>query len=81
MQQVGKDRKVYEHLKVALPLLSGQALLVGPAAETSGVGEHFFTLREPLPRRTLLLVRIAQTQQDELFQQPAQSDAVYSITD
>ena len=68
VQQVGKDRSVYDRLRIAAKLTAGQTLVVGPTEPSYGLGKHFFTFDAPTPRRTLLLVRISQTQQDDLFQ-------------
>jgi hypothetical protein len=68
MNQVGKSRQVYDQLRLELQLAAGQTLVLGAMPEPGGLGQHFFTLHDPTPRRTLLLVRVAQTQQDDLFQ-------------
>jgi hypothetical protein len=45
------------------------------------LGQHFFTLKTPTPRRTLLLVRVAQTQQDDLFVKPTELEELTSATE
>lgn len=74
MNQVGKSRRVYDQLRMELPLSPGQTLVISATEEPSGLGQHFFTLKDPTPRRTMLLVRIAQTQQDDLFVKPRELD-------
>lgn len=81
MNQVGKSRQVYEPLRLDLSLSAGQTLIVGPTVEPGGLGQHFFTLKEPTPRRTLLLVRIAQTQQDDLFDRPQERQELTSTAE
>ena len=81
VQQVGKPRHVYDQLRIELPLAPGQTLIIGPTEQAGGLGQHFFTLSVPIPRRTLLLVRIAQTQQDDLFRQPDGSTQLISAAD
>jgi hypothetical protein len=67
VNQVGKTQQVYDQLRIDTTLVAGQTLVIGPSHEAGGLGQHFFTLQVPTPRRTLLLIRIAQTQQDDLF--------------
>jgi hypothetical protein len=67
VQQIGKEREVYDRLRLDLHLSPGQTLVVGPTTEAGGLGQHFFTVSQPAPRRKLLLVRLAHTQKDELF--------------
>lgn len=81
VQQVGKPRHVYEKLRLELALAPGQTLIVGPTEQAGGLGQHFFTLSVPSPRRTLLLVRIAQTQQDDLFRQADSSTELISTAE
>jgi hypothetical protein len=67
VQQVGKTQQVYDHLRIQTQLSPGQTLVLGATDEAGGLAQHFFSVREPTPRRTLVLVRLAQTQQDDLF--------------
>jgi hypothetical protein len=78
MNQVGKSRRVYDQLRMELPLSPGQTLVISATDEPSGLGQHFFTLKEPTPRRTMLLVRVAQTQQDDLFVKPRELEELTS---
>jgi hypothetical protein len=80
INQVGKTQQVYEQLRIDATLSAGQTLVIGPTEEPGGLGQHFFTLQVPTRRRTLLLVRVAQTQQDELFSKPeVQSELTSSM--
>lgn len=81
VQQVGKERQVYDRLQIDLHLAAGQTLVLGPTEDVSGLGQHFFTLTNPTPRHTLLLVRLAQTQQDDLFQKEQKSAELMSSVD
>lgn len=68
MQRVGRERLVLDRLRSAATLALGQVLVISTTSEVKGVGERFFT--EPAGgtvERTLLLVRVAQTQFDDLF--------------
>ena len=68
MQRVGRERLVLDRLRSEATLALGQVLVVSATSEVKGVGERFFT--EPAGgtvERTLLLVRVAQTQLDDLF--------------
>lgn len=79
MNQVGKSRQVYDQLRLELSLSPGQTLAIAPTEEPSGLGQHFFTLKDPTPRRTMLLVRVAQTQQDDLFVKPQERQELTSV--
>jgi hypothetical protein len=81
VQQVGKQRHVYDHLRLNQPLTAGQSLVLGPTDPVSGLGQHFFTLSDPTPRRTLLLVRLAQTQLDDLFQPQTPANSLTTETE
>jgi hypothetical protein len=81
VNQVGKSQQVYDELRIDVSLPPGQTLVIGPTTEVGGLGQHFFTQRNPTPRRTLLLVRVAQTQQDDLFQKQQQLDTLVSSSD
>jgi hypothetical protein len=81
MNQVGKSRQVYDQLRLELPLSPGQTLVIGATEEPSGLGQHFFTLKDPTPRRTMLLIRVAQTQQDDLFVKPLERQELTSATE
>lgn len=81
VQQVGKQREVYENLIVELNLSPGQTMVLGATQPACGIGQHFFTTDEPVQQRTLLLVRVAQTQLDDLFQAPAATSELSSLTE
>jgi hypothetical protein len=68
MQRVGRQRKVFDSLRLEAILQPGQVLLISTTADAKGLGQHFF-LEEAAGRaeRTLLLVRVSQTQWDDLF--------------
>jgi hypothetical protein len=68
MQRVGRDKLVFDRLRLEVMLTPGQVLLVSNTAEIKGPGEPFFAeAAGGTVERTLLLVRVVQTQIDDLF--------------
>ena len=67
VQQIGKDRHVYERLRLDFHLSPGQTLVLGPTLEPCGVGQPYFSQEQPTQRRVLLLIRLVQSQLDDLF--------------
>ncbi len=68
MQRIGRDKLVFDRLRLDAKLTPGQVLLVSNTAEIKGPGESFFAeTANGTVERTLLLVRVAQTQLDDLF--------------
>lgn len=68
MQRVGRERLVFDRLHLEGKLNPGQVLLISTTPEIKGLGEHFFSeTAGGTVERTLLLVRVAQTQFDDLF--------------
>jgi hypothetical protein len=68
MQRMGRDRLVLDNLRIVATAAPGQVLLISTTAEGKGLGQHYFleTAGGTL-ERTLLLIRLAQTQHDDLF--------------
>jgi hypothetical protein len=68
MQRVGRERLVFDRLRLEGKLTPGQVLVISTTREIKGLGEHFFSeTAAGATERTLLLVRVAQTQFDDLF--------------
>ncbi|MFO0883624.1 MAG: hypothetical protein U0894_05455 [Pirellulales bacterium] len=68
MQQVSRDRIVIEPLRLEAVLAPGQTLALSATHDLKGLGEHFFNeTAAGTPMRTWLLVRLVQTQHDDLF--------------
>ena len=68
MQRMGKERIVLDPLRIVTTLAPGQSLLLSATEEAHGLGDHFFVeTAGGTVERTLLLVRVAQTQHDDLF--------------
>jgi hypothetical protein len=67
--QPGRPKVVFDELKCALPLSAGQMFVIGPSAGNRGALGQAFLSQEigGRPRQKLLLVRLAQTQYDALF--------------
>jgi hypothetical protein len=70
VQQIGKDRHTCEQLRLEQRLLAGQSLVLGSTSEPCGTGQPFFMAGAGSGRRLLLLIRLASTSKDELFDQP-----------
>lgn len=68
VQQSGKERTIYDKLKIDLPLMPGQTLVIGSTEQAGGLGQHYFNTTSPSPRRLMLLIRVAQTQQEDIFE-------------
>ena len=68
MQRMGKERIVLDQLRIVTTLAPGQSLLLSSTEDAHGLGDHFFVeTAGGTVERTLLLVRLAQTQHDDLF--------------
>lgn len=68
MQQVSRDRIVIEPLRLEAVLAPGQTLALSATHEIKGLGDHFFNESiAGTPQRTWLLIRLVQTQHDDLF--------------
>ncbi|MEX2176099.1 MAG: hypothetical protein WD872_17185 [Pirellulaceae bacterium] len=68
IQRIGRERHVLDRLRTVATLSPGQVLVVSTTPDIKGLGEHFFTeTADGRLERTLLLVRVAQTQWDDLF--------------
>jgi len=75
VQSVSRDRLLLDKLRIEALLSPGQWLVISTTRDIKGLGENFFVDAPSGPlRRTLLLVRVAQTQLDDLFA-PEQSAA------
>lgn len=68
MQRVGRDKVTFEALRISLSLAPGQMIVVSAVEQPVGLGEHFFVESVGgTPQRSLLFVRLAHTQHDDLF--------------
>jgi hypothetical protein len=68
MQRMGKDRIVLDALNMAAMLSPGQSLVLSSTEDAHGLGEHFFVeTAGGTQERTYLMIRVAQTQHDDLF--------------
>lgn len=68
MQRVGRDKVTFDALRVSLSLAPGQMIVISAVEEPIGLGEHFFVESVGgTPHRSLLFVRLAHTQHDDLF--------------
>jgi hypothetical protein len=68
VQSVSRERLLLDSLRIEALLSPGQWLVISTTRDIKGLGENFFVDAPSGPaRRTLLLVRVAQTQLDDLF--------------
>lgn len=64
-----KETKVFEQVEFIAMLEAGQTLILSGTKDMKGVGKSFFERENGgSPRRQLLLIRLAGTQFDDLFQ-------------
>ena len=67
-QEVGRQRKVFDKLRLEVVLSPGETLVLSAGPDTKGLGRGFFWRQsDGQPCQKLLLLRIAQTQRDDLF--------------
>ncbi len=69
--QAGRPSRTFDQLGVSAVLSPGTMLLITAAPDRPGsLGHHFFTESETAPQQKLLVIRLAQTQHDDLFSGP-----------
>lgn len=70
---VSRSKEVYRHLKIDTVLAPGETLALTSTDQQKGLGEQFFAeAAESLaPRKSMLILRLAQTQWDDLFESAA----------
>jgi hypothetical protein len=68
MQRIGRDRVVLDRLRTVATMSAGQVLVLSTTPDVKGLGEHFYSeTAAGRVERTLVLIRVAQTQWDDLF--------------
>ncbi len=68
MPQLARERVVLDSLLLRATLSPGHVLLVSTTPEAKGMGQHFFVEQTGAAQvRTLLLIRLAVSQHDDLF--------------
>lgn len=68
VQHLQKNRSTFDQLRVETILSPGETFLMGATTEIKGIGEHFFSETSGNGKqRRYLLIRLAQTQLDDLF--------------
>lgn len=68
LQRIGRERLVMEELRWAATLAPGQVLIVSTTADLKGLGQRCFSeTAGGTLQRTILAIRVAQTQHDDLF--------------
>jgi hypothetical protein len=75
MPRVGRERLILDRLRIESRLVPGEWLLLSATEQIRGLGEHFFSqTANGRLERTFLLIRVSQTQLDDLFA-PEQTSA------
>jgi hypothetical protein len=65
----GREREVFQDLRIDVALDPGQALVLSCTPEPKGLGQNFFVeAGRGDAQQKLLLIRLSQTQRDELFE-------------
>jgi hypothetical protein len=64
--EAGKDHKVLDHLRTELTLSPGEVLILTCTPDQKGLGKQFFAAGATSEQK-LLMIRIAQTQYDDVF--------------
>lgn len=68
MQRMGRDRLVLDRLRIEAILSPGEWLVCSTSPDVKGLGEHYFSeTAGGAVQRTILLIRLSQTQLDDLF--------------
>ena len=74
--ETAKPRHVFYNLTVSLDLLPGQWIVMGPASENcSGIGRCFFTRERGETEQKVILIRLARSQRDTVFENSLLPDA------
>ena len=69
--EAGRPRETFDDLAVSVNLSTGCMLLIGSLPEKPGsLGHHFLTEKKERMQQKMLVVRLTQTQHDELFSPP-----------
>lgn len=66
LMETGKQRKVFEDLTMEFTLSPGEYLLVSSTSENQGLGERMFQIVDDDRKKKMLILRLAQTQLDDL---------------
>ncbi len=77
----GKESKVFGRLHGVLRIAPGQTLVVAGTPEARGLGQSFFNEidLDGKPVRKLLLIRLAQTQYDNLFEEQQHAAPIVNL--
>lgn len=68
----GRKREVYADLKTQLTLSPGESVVLSSTVDVKGLGENFFVESgRGASQQKYFLIRVSQTQRDELFDGPA----------
>jgi hypothetical protein len=64
--EASKQQNVLDHLRMEIVLSPGEVLVLASTAELKGLGQHFFVGQSPGEQK-LLMIRVSQTQYDDVF--------------
>lgn len=68
IQKIGREKIPFDSLRLSLSISPGQMVILSATDPPKGLGEHFFVESAGgAPSRWLLFIRLALTQQDNLF--------------
>jgi hypothetical protein len=81
LMETGKDEKLFEDLAIDATLSLGECLVIGCTEEQEGLGERFFCTELHDPRPKLLILRLAQTQRDDVQGVAEKSKALVTPTE
>ena len=73
LMETGKERKVFEDLAMQFKLSPGEYLVVSSTSENQGLGERLFQVIGDERKKKVLILRLAQTQLDDLQEESSGS--------
>ena len=60
IREIGRDKLIYDSLKISVKLLPGQWLVLGPTGPNPpGLGKHFFTRNREQPEQKIMIFRLS----------------------
>lgn len=78
----GKDRAVFEQQRISVFLSAGQTLIVTSTPEAKGLGRQFFAeTNSTTKEERILLIRLAHSQVDDLFQTEEAAEPLTTLLD
>ncbi|MCA9269197.1 MAG: hypothetical protein KDA41_12035 [Planctomycetales bacterium] len=81
LMQSGKEEKSFEDLVIAATLAPGEHLLVTSSEDRQGLGEQMFCPDGDVKSRKVMILRLAQTQRDELHGESSKAPSLATSVD